>query len=140
MALTPHRRLTDRRRPPRIVPRAHRRLLLASEVRYSGGAYCFALPRFGTHADADILGARLDRYLPRTDVHYDQPAALVALPRLDAQLGTHHADQASPSPTASGTSGSMPWSTSATTRATPPPNSATGRLPHCDFANSWSRS
>ncbi|MEV7087289.1 DUF6000 family protein [Streptomyces sp. NPDC093085] len=66
-------------------------LLLASEVCYSGGAYCFALARFGTHADAEILTAYLDHYLPRTDLRYDQPAALGALLRLDAQLGTHHA-------------------------------------------------
>ncbi|MFE1030004.1 DUF6000 family protein [Streptomyces sp. NPDC058818] len=64
-------------------------LLLASEVCYSGGAYCFALARFGTHADADILTAYLDHYLPRTDLHYDQPAALGALLSLDA----HHADR-----------------------------------------------
>ncbi|MFE9797670.1 DUF6000 family protein [Streptomyces goshikiensis] len=65
-------------------------LLLASEVCYSGGAYCFALARFGTQADAEILTAYLDHYLPRTDLHYDQPAALGALLHLDARLGTHH--------------------------------------------------
>ncbi|WP_405195597.1 DUF6000 family protein [Streptomyces anulatus] len=68
-------------------------LLLASEVCYSGGAYCFALARFGTHADVEILTAYLDRYLPRTDLRYDQPSALGTLLRLDAQLGTHHADR-----------------------------------------------
>jgi len=68
-------------------------LLLASEVCFSGSAYCFALARFGTHADAEILTAYLDRYLPRTDLRYDQPAALGALLRLDAHLGTHHADR-----------------------------------------------
>ncbi|WP_435185476.1 DUF6000 family protein [Streptomyces sp. bgisy126] len=68
-------------------------LLLASEVCYSGSAYCFALARFGTHADAEILTAYLDHYLPRTDLHYDQPAALGALLRLDAHLGTHRADR-----------------------------------------------
>ncbi|AKZ57907.1 hypothetical protein SAM23877_4862 [Streptomyces ambofaciens ATCC 23877] len=68
-------------------------LLLASEFCFSGGAYCFALARFGTHADAEILTAYLDRYLPRTDLRYDQPAALGALLRLDAHLGTHHADR-----------------------------------------------
>ncbi|MFK0254466.1 DUF6000 family protein [Streptomyces sp. NPDC090445] len=40
----------------------------------------------------EILTACLDRYLPRTDLDYDQPAALGALLRLDALLGTHHAD------------------------------------------------
>ncbi|MEU8625190.1 DUF6000 family protein [Streptomyces sp. NPDC048669] len=68
-------------------------LLLASEVCFSGSAYCFALARFGTHADAEILTAYLDHYLPRTDLRYDQPAALGALLRLDAHLGTHHADR-----------------------------------------------
>ncbi|WP_418958894.1 DUF6000 family protein [Streptomyces tritici] len=68
-------------------------LLLASEFCYSGGAYCFALARFGTPADAEILTAYLDHYLPRTDLRYDQPAALGALLRLDARLGTHHADR-----------------------------------------------
>ncbi|MFJ3087450.1 DUF6000 family protein [Streptomyces sp. NPDC086838] len=57
-------------------------LLLASEVCFSGSAYCFALARFGTHADAEILTAYLDRYLPRIDLRYDQPAALGALPHL----------------------------------------------------------
>ncbi|MET8974628.1 DUF6000 family protein [Streptomyces sp. NPDC004539] len=68
-------------------------LLLASEVCFSGSAYCFVLARFGTPADAEILTAYLDRYLPRTDLNYDQPAALGALLRLDALLGTHHADR-----------------------------------------------
>ncbi|MFJ5561004.1 DUF6000 family protein [Streptomyces sp. NPDC093250] len=62
-------------------------LLLASEVCFSGSAYCFALTRFGTHADAEILTTYLDHYLPRTDLRYDQPAALGALLRLDAHLG-----------------------------------------------------
>ncbi|WP_199835416.1 DUF6000 family protein [Streptomyces sp. JHA19] len=68
-------------------------LLLASEFCFSGSAYCFALARFGTHADAEILTAYLDHYLPRTDLRYDQHAALGALLRLDARLGTHHADR-----------------------------------------------
>lgn len=68
-------------------------LLMASEVCFSGSAYCFALARFGTHADAEILTAYLDHYLPRTDLRYDQPAALGALLRLDAHLGTGHADR-----------------------------------------------
>ncbi|SDN30122.1 DUF6000 family protein [Actinacidiphila guanduensis] len=68
-------------------------LLLAGEFCFSGGAYCFALARFGTHADAEILTAYLEHYLPRTDLRYDQPAALGALLRLDAHLGTHRADR-----------------------------------------------
>ncbi|MEU2424432.1 DUF6000 family protein [Streptomyces sp. NPDC007851] len=68
-------------------------LLLVSEFCFSGSAYCFALARFGTHADAEILSAYLDHYLPRTGLRYDQPAALGALLRLDAQLSAHHADR-----------------------------------------------
>ncbi|MEU4170780.1 DUF6000 family protein [Streptomyces sp. NPDC026665] len=65
-------------------------LLLESEVCYAGTAYCFALARFGTPADAEIISAYLERYLPRTDLYYNQPSALGALLRLDAHLGTHH--------------------------------------------------
>ncbi|WP_258873143.1 DUF6000 family protein [Streptomyces sp. M7] len=78
---------------PDAIPALIGDLLLASEVCFSGSAYCFALARFGTHADAEILTAYLDRYLPRTDLRYDQHAALGALLRLDAHLGTHHADR-----------------------------------------------
>nr|WP_281424993.1 DUF6000 family protein [Streptomyces auratus] len=60
---------------------------MASEVCYSGGAHCFALARFGNHADAEMVTAYLDRHLPRTDLRCDQPAALGTLIRLDA----HHA-------------------------------------------------
>ncbi|MET7619669.1 DUF6000 family protein [Streptomyces sp. NPDC005408] len=45
------------------------------------------------YADAEILTAYLDRYLPRTDLHYDQPDALGALLHLDGRLGTHNADR-----------------------------------------------
>lgn len=82
-------------------------LLLASEFCYSGHGYCFALARFGTHADAEILTAYLDHYLPRTDLRYDQPAALGALFHLDA-TSAPSTPPASPSPTASGTSGPPP--------------------------------
>ncbi|MFK3732342.1 DUF6000 family protein [Streptomyces sp. NPDC088090] len=68
-------------------------LLLAAEADYSASAYCFALARFGTPADAEILTSCLDRRLPRTDLYADQPAALGSLLRLDARLGTRHADR-----------------------------------------------
>ncbi|WP_405857216.1 DUF6000 family protein [Streptomyces sp. NBC_00090] len=68
-------------------------LLLASEVCYAGAGYCFALARLGTRADAELLAAYLDRYLPRTELRYDQPEALGALLRLDAGLGTSYADR-----------------------------------------------
>ncbi|MFE0730563.1 DUF6000 family protein [Streptomyces antibioticus] len=63
-------------------------LLLASEGPYAGQAYCVALATFGTSADADLLVAYLDRYLPRPDLYYDQTAALGALLLLDAKVGT----------------------------------------------------
>ncbi|MBD0741487.1 DUF6000 family protein [Streptomyces sp. CBMA152] len=50
-----------------------------------------ALSGFGTSADAALLAAYLDRYLPRADLFYDQPRALGALLHLDARLGTGHA-------------------------------------------------
>ncbi|WP_217549345.1 DUF6000 family protein [Streptomyces sp. GbtcB6] len=65
-------------------------LLLASEGPYSGQAYCVALAAFGTSADAELLVAYLDRYLPRADLYYDQTAALGALLLLDAKLGADH--------------------------------------------------
>ncbi|UUU28143.1 DUF6000 family protein [Streptomyces sp. DSM 40750] len=66
-------------------------LLLDSEMAYAGLGYCFALARFGTHEDAGILTAYLNRYLPRTDLHYDQPVALGALLYVDSRLGTAYA-------------------------------------------------
>jgi Family of unknown function (DUF6000) len=68
-------------------------LLLASDMPYAGQAYCVALATFGTPADADLLVAYLDRYLPRPDLHYDQAAALGALLLLDAGLGARQADR-----------------------------------------------
>ncbi len=66
-------------------------LLLASKGPYAGQAYCVALATFGTSADAELLVAYLDRYLPRLDLYYDQTAALGALLLLDAKAGTDHA-------------------------------------------------
>ncbi|MBJ6633217.1 DUF6000 family protein [Streptomyces sp. MN3] len=66
-------------------------LLLASEGPYAGQAYCVALAVFGTRADADLLIAYLDRYLRRSDLYYDQAAALGALLLLDAKLGADYA-------------------------------------------------
>ncbi|WP_405449327.1 DUF6000 family protein [Streptomyces erythrochromogenes] len=105
-------------------------LLLASEFCFSGSAYCFALARFGTHADAEILTAYLDRYLPRTDLRYDQPALL----RLDA----HHADRF--------TESDGLWDQWAQALAhlqdspdyTPAEQRRWTDL-HCDFASGWAR-
>ncbi|MBE1492741.1 DUF6000 family protein [Plantactinospora soyae] len=66
-------------------------LLLASELVYAGQGYCFALSRFGQPEDATILAAYLDRYLPQTDRHYNQPDAMGGLLHLDYQLGTTEA-------------------------------------------------
>lgn len=67
------------------------RLLLASEMPYAGQGYCVALTCFGTEADADLLAAYLDRYLPRPDLHYDQGLVLGALLCLDSALETDRA-------------------------------------------------
>ncbi|MGW0711079.1 DUF6000 family protein [Streptomyces sp. NPDC002643] len=66
-------------------------MLLDSEVMFAGLGYCFALARFGTHEDAEILTAYLNRYLPRTDLNYDQPVVMGTLLRLDSHLGTSRA-------------------------------------------------
>ena len=65
--------------------------LLASETCYAGRGHCFALARFCTAEDAEILTAYLDRYLPRTDLDHDQWYALGALQHIDAELGTAYA-------------------------------------------------
>ncbi|MFI8350229.1 DUF6000 family protein [Streptomyces sp. NPDC085596] len=112
-------------------------LLLASEVCFSGSAYCFALARFGTHADAEILTAYLDHYLPRTDLRYDQPAALGALLRLDAQLGTHHATRFT-QPDGHWDEWVMGVGRLGYSSHTPAELRRWTDL-HCDFANSWTR-
>lgn len=65
-------------------------LLLASELAYAGQGYCFALARFATPADAEILATYLDRYL-RPGIHHNQDWAFGALQHIDATLGTNHA-------------------------------------------------
>jgi hypothetical protein len=113
-------------------------LLLDSEVCFAGRGYCFALARFGTHEDAGILTSYLERYLPRTDLHYDQDVALGALLHIDARLGTAHA--------ARFTVPGGPWDRWAATL--PPPGDGTVRTPAgerewidqlCGFAGGWSR-
>ena len=66
-------------------------LLLASELTYAGQGYCLALARFAATADAELLAAYLDTYLPQSGKRYDQPWALGALLHLDQQLSTDHA-------------------------------------------------
>ncbi|MFC7308377.1 DUF6000 family protein [Streptomyces monticola] len=112
-------------------------LLLASELTYAGRGYCFALARLGTHEDAEILTAYLDRYLPQLDLRYDQPDALGALLRLDAQLGTEHAARFTPP--------DGPWER--WVNALPHLREQPGYTPadqcrwtdtQCDFASGWS--
>ncbi|QTI49958.1 hypothetical protein JYK04_07832 [Streptomyces nojiriensis] len=67
------------------------RLLLASGGPYAGAAYCVALARFGTAADAELLSAYLDHYLSRPDLDYDQPTVLGTLLYLDEMLGSDYA-------------------------------------------------
>lgn len=66
-------------------------LLLASEVCYAGQGYCLALARLATAADAELLAAYLDAYLPQLDKRYDQHWALGALLHLDRRLSTNGA-------------------------------------------------
>ncbi|CAM5391970.1 hypothetical protein STANM337S_01923 [Streptomyces tanashiensis] len=113
-------------------------LLLASEVCYAGGAYCFALTRLGTHADAELLAAYLDRYLPRTDLRYDQPEALGALLRLDAGLGSSYAERfLVPDGLWDTWVGALPW-----LRDDPgftPERQRWWSDLRCDFADGWTR-
>ncbi|WP_327713208.1 DUF6000 family protein [Streptomyces sp. NBC_00464] len=64
------------------------RLLLASEGPYAGAAYCVALAKFGTTADAALLSAYLDHYLSRPDLDYDQAVVLGTLLYLDGIHGS----------------------------------------------------
>jgi hypothetical protein len=64
-------------------------LLLEDEIVSAGQGYCFALARFGSAEDADVLVAYLDRYLPVFGGHQDW--ALGALLYLDVQHGTNRA-------------------------------------------------
>ncbi|WP_329536818.1 DUF6000 family protein (plasmid) [Streptomyces sp. NBC_01450] len=65
-------------------------LLLASEGPYAGAAYCVALAKFGTAADAELLSAYLDHYLSRPDLDYDQAVVLGSLLYLDEILGSEY--------------------------------------------------
>ena len=68
-------------------------LLLASDNPYQGQGYCLALARFATAADAELLAAYLDAYLPQPDKRYDQHWALGALLHLDEQLAASRASR-----------------------------------------------
>lgn len=66
-------------------------LLLESELCFSGQGYCFALARFGSETDAQLLSAYLDRYLRRSDLQYDQAWAIGALLSIDDRERSQHA-------------------------------------------------
>ncbi|MGW0881557.1 DUF6000 family protein [Streptomyces sp. NPDC002671] len=76
---------TDRSRRSR---RTARRTVRIGEPRVNSGPGAYPP---GTFLDSRGVGPF--RHLPRTDLHYDQPAALGALLHLDARLGIHHADR-----------------------------------------------
>jgi hypothetical protein len=64
------------------------RLLLRSDVCYSGKAYCLALSRFNTPTARDYLGSYLDYYLTQKDLWFDQGAAMGAVAILDEKNST----------------------------------------------------
>ncbi len=104
---------------------------------YAGGGYCFALARFGDHQGAEILTAYLNRYLPRTDLHYDQPVALGALLHIDSRLGTAHAAPfTAPGGLYQGWVDAVTHERERASYAPDQEQSAMDRL--CDFADGWS--
>ena len=56
---------------------------LRSETPYAGQGYCLALARFGGAGVVTILRRYLDHYLTRTELIYDQCAAMGALLHID---------------------------------------------------------
>jgi hypothetical protein len=64
-------------------------LLLANRMPLAGQGFCFALARFGTPEDAELLSAYLDRYLPSQDPRFNQGWAMGALLHVDP----HRAEQ-----------------------------------------------
>ncbi|MFJ8313623.1 MULTISPECIES: DUF6000 family protein [unclassified Streptomyces] len=70
--------------------KSDRRLLLASEGPCAGAAYCVALAKFGSTADAELLSTYLDHYLSRPDLDYDRAVVLGTLLYLDGILGSEY--------------------------------------------------
>lgn len=66
-------------------------LLMASELTYAYEGYCIALGMLGTHDDAALLSAWLNRHLRLPECRYDQPRAPGILRHLDDALGRNHA-------------------------------------------------
>ncbi|WP_223281473.1 DUF6000 family protein [Streptomyces antnestii] len=76
-------------------------LLLASEFCFSGGGYCFALARFGTHADAEILTTVLGELRIGCPHLWTGPRPRrPSLPLRRTQLCPAHAPTPTPSPDA----------------------------------------
>jgi hypothetical protein len=72
------------------------RLLLRSDVCFSGAAYCHALVRLNTPRAARFLREYLEYYLTRTDLWFNQMDALAALRLLDEANLTQHAAELEP--------------------------------------------
>jgi len=66
------------------------RLLLRSDVCYAGRSYCLALARLNTPGALGFLQKYLGYYLTRTDLWFDQAAALAAVRHIDKVNGTVH--------------------------------------------------
>ena len=69
------------------------RLLLRSDVCFAGTLYCVALAEFNTPKGIDYLTRYLEYYLTRSDLDYDQGAAMGAVAYLDAKNGTKYFDK-----------------------------------------------
>jgi hypothetical protein len=64
------------------------RLLLRSDVCYSGQGYALALAAFNTPGSITFLKKYLDHYLTRKDLWFEQPDVMAALSYTDALNGT----------------------------------------------------
>lgn len=68
-------------------------LLVESQLVYAGQGYCFAMAANPSEESAEWLVRCLDRWLPETDLYYDQTWAMGALLVVDRQLGSQFAEQ-----------------------------------------------
>jgi hypothetical protein len=64
------------------------RLLLRSDVCFAGSSYCLALAQLNTPKSRQFLHEYLDYYLTRSDLSFDQGAAMGAVAYLDGINGT----------------------------------------------------
>jgi hypothetical protein len=73
------------------------RLLLRSDVCYSGQGYALALAAFNTPGSITFLKKYLDHYLTRKDLWFEQPHVMAALSYTDALNGTSNFEDYLPS-------------------------------------------